>query len=938
MAKFNPDVPDVNPPSYLGYSKPISPYEGDTSAGIALKGAGTLLGEATTGADEVIKSIINTGLRTDLTKERDVQTGALEQMAGVPNQFRVSPYQATVSGEAAGSTNDIIPGATAQPLPAQLQNLDQSVASVNTGVNTKPGLGTYYTGRLDMIAKDYRSQFPGYADYIDERVSAITGGNPANERIKDLMTMIQQSQSKDHAETEKALSYVGSNAKYPGAAVVAKTISSGIKDPMAYAINWASKWESIDYKTDQQIKNNTLVKGTNENKLTENEQVASGILADINNQTWSVTQEGMKYSGANLEKVIQDHLTGTKKITDIEGDNYGAAAQALGASVRVQMSERLNRKGDDGKSIADVLGPVKTKQMLDEATDHYTRIGNMFLSKEYGPAFQSQRFVTAKTDEASAWLLGASPIKDYMGFYSAIAKQGGPAAAGIMTQELVGGTYGSLDKTIKEYGKFNTLQMSTTPNKPLETVIDDMNKRGVGTDASKPEQRKAFEYFTNEFPNKIADRALAPAIRTQIAENIFNGNIVGKFQNDSYDDRGKLISGKHVVVNNMTKPEIRDAVWDLSGNGTGPLWLQYKNWTTRQTNELLNGDIHDLNKLSQEPFLPRGSEAPLKFTYDTDTHQVGYLTKEANPWQFDPILGPMSQALPQKLKFINDSLKPIIAIAEKEGQDPNVAVMRQMINMGLDPRGVSMPDQLMKAIVGPETPTDKKDSSSFDIKEFKPEKLIQDAVKSILPQGAIDYLNSKFGENIKQGSNEDTSLELSAKSKRTPVETQANLPASAKALLDTISGSESPDYNTRYGGKKFTDFSKFPSGAAEITEGPNKGKFSSASGRYQFIRGTWEAQAKKLGLKDFSPESQDIAAWDLAQTAYARKYPDRDLIHDIANPNMAGRIASALKSEWTSLPGGIESNSVGRKFAANLQKNLSKHYTYEAGQLPDDGS
>ena len=136
-------------------------------------------------------------------------------------------------------------------------------------------------------------------------------------------------------------------------------------------------------------------------------------------------------------------------------------------------------------------------------------------------------------------------------------------------------------------------------------------------------------------------------------------------------------------------------------------------------------------------------------------------------------------------------------------------------------------------------------------------------------------------------------------------------------VLARIQSGESPDYNTIYGGQKFSSYADHPRIDVPILDsnGRPTGKTSSAAGAFQFLGSTWDQQKQKLGLKDFSPPNQRLAAWDLAQTQY-KKQTGRALLDDGAT----GKIDySALGGTWSSLVkgGGSRAAPAGGSSGAN---------------------
>ena len=115
----------------------------------------------------------------------------------------------------------------------------------------------------------------------------------------------------------------------------------------------------------------------------------------------------------------------------------------------------------------------------------------------------------------------------------------------------------------------------------------------------------------------------------------------------------------------------------------------------------------------------------------------------------------------------------------------------------------------------------------------------------------------------------------------------------ARRWLDTISfaegtwGGKAPRYAITFGYQPIADLSKHPDRVVK-----SGGYASAAAGAYQFMPQTWEGVRSKLGLRDFSPVSQDLGALELIRQRGVD--PDRDPI--------TRETLAKLSGEWASIP------------------------------------
>lgn len=146
-----------------------------------------------------------------------------------------------------------------------------------------------------------------------------------------------------------------------------------------------------------------------------------------------------------------------------------------------------------------------------------------------------------------------------------------------------------------------------------------------------------------------------------------------------------------------------------------------------------------------------------------------------------------------------------------------------------------------------------------------------------------------------------------------------------RALLNTIryaegtwAGGSEKGYRTLFGGGTVDDLSRHPDRVVRT-----KRYASAAAGAYQFMPFTWDGVTQELGLRDFSPTSQDQAAIHLVKRRGALATFDKEGL----SPNVVNKLAP----EWASFPthkGGSFYGQPNKKF-----DDLRRFYNQQLQQL-----
>ncbi|MBE9221537.1 glycoside hydrolase family protein [Cyanobacterium stanieri LEGE 03274] len=154
-----------------------------------------------------------------------------------------------------------------------------------------------------------------------------------------------------------------------------------------------------------------------------------------------------------------------------------------------------------------------------------------------------------------------------------------------------------------------------------------------------------------------------------------------------------------------------------------------------------------------------------------------------------------------------------------------------------------------------------------------------------------------------------------------------------RALMRTISASEANSdrpYHILYGGRHIDNLKQHPNQCVTIANGPNRGRCSTAAGRYQFLNTTWAEKANLYHPEpsgflrksySFEPIYQDKVLYSWLRDTNAWGGTD---ITQLLEQGQINTVLELLSPTWTSLGYGIESNSITRSLPNIYKKMLEE--------------
>jgi hypothetical protein len=799
--------------------------------GSLLKGIGNTLEVGVKATDAVVKDKIDKDVYSVVDSERTAFTLALEDRKDVTNKVKGQPLN--------------VMGVDMQALPADVEKVGDYASNLKKGFLAKNYSHTHYLGRLNEHLKDLRSQYPGYRDYIDQKVSAVTGYNMANAYQASVISDLNALASSSNTEQNKARDFAMKNiGLIEVAGLSAAAVIQGVEQgrlSLSNIVHMVAPFEKDEAQWKINAGRRSDLKTSMEEKSALAKQDMEDNATSTVNSSFNVMLSVDGPNGKNnVAELVRNWQTGNGSINVQQALELENIVRAQRQRISNQLYQKYNTKDDDGTSPAAKYGLKQTQDLIDTALKPYDDVINSLTNKEYGAAFRAVAAGQARIDDRKNELLADPKLGPYLRDAAALDAMGKNFGLELMNRHLNKGAFNIYDQKVVEDATKAGTQPGAAQGKYF-TLNEGIQKLS-NNPPPKSQAPSTYDGYV-KLAEDIGGNIASDGQKINLAKASFTQGNIGFVSNFKQDERMNIFA-------RMTNPAVTAEIFRL-GKQDPSVITEYTKWARHTFGaEIFNRDIKELNEIQMDP----------RFELFYDTELNAFSARAKNPINSYEELPQARKAreyqladIQERLGQLNKGLGSMAGIAKAAKSDPDSFVMELLVSNGYRPQAkpegtTSLPQALTNAIVSARASREEGSKIEAGLGDMGDIRMFAAPGQDMnwgRPDGNLTVKEPKSGNPV-----------------RGQVHTQEvtqRVPMGARALLDTIAGSESPGYNVRYGGKTFDDYSKFPAGAAVIANGPNAGKTSSAAGRYQFLKGTWNRMAGKLGLQDFSPRHCCVA-------------------------------------------------------------------------------
>lgn len=705
----NPQIQPTNPQDYTRESKPVyldssiqpqgqqansiqpqgvttpdrsGEFAGDVAAtqakqqGVGYQIAGDVIGGAVQAADFGIKAS-DTLIKKDIERqvydsanaERELYTNSLEAIKGIPG------LSAVLGGTVNGGAGDATPG--------ELEGLGDTLGTMSQANAAGKLSNTQYWGKALSMAKDLRTKYPGYKDYIDNEFSKVLGSNPANAYIQGLVhdintqgTLASQQQNKIQSYVESKLGEIGA---YLPPAIQTKILDmaksgqfTSVYDVMKITAPYENQKARLTMKASQASADATdFAKNSQDymgdrlsataSNFVKNIQVELGVDNKVNFMTFLQNASQGKYSTEIIQRVVP-YLE--QKRFELQQNLWADANSKSGASTLVDPSD------GKPKSIVQAVGAPKALENIKAQMDLFDNVINAYKSGNYASVWRAQTMVDARQQDFNKTVADHPKLGPEGMTYKALINnfgQDSQMVKDLFTRFISNGLAGDVDKFFQSHTSqmAGQAKLDDAGNMTLKDVAQ-IQSLNAQKDKKFADPKIQQEFLSTVVKGIQNNQYSDDEKRGFIAAAFGQGNIgfVNQLQPDGVDADGHQVKGQYYTFRYLTSPATLRSMEQY--RRTAPdgqvAWDNYHKYLEQEfSNNLFTRSIGDLNGLIHDRKDINVVWNPLK------NHFEAQQTSEHEAFGTSTLGG-----VQKKLDYLNMGLDSMSEFYKADGQKPEM--------------------------------------------------------------------------------------------------------------------------------------------------------------------------------------------------------------------------------------------------------------------------